>query len=95
MERFLSEFNEEAKKYTYLERPRGSSQERANLAVDAIARLILPIEDGENIPDDDIQFVEDVVFGGMLKTPEEFRTNIKIAIETRAERATIYQNTKF
>lgn len=47
-------------------------------------------QDGEPIPEDDIQFVEDAVYGGLMMNLLEFRHNIKTSISTREQRAKAY-----
>lgn len=90
MERFLSEFSESAQKFTYMERPKGTPQQQADLAVDAMARLCLPIQDGEDIGAEDASLLEDAIFGSFLGSAPEFRDTIKHSIATRADRAKAY-----
>lgn len=92
MERFLGEYKEGMDKYAYIkDREAAPLQEQADVAVDAMARLILPIQDGEEIGQDVAKMIEDVVVGGMLGYPQEFRDCVKKSIETRASRASQYQ----
>ena len=88
MERFLGAYKEESNKYTYIkDRPSASLQEQAHVAVDALARLILPIQDGEPIPEEDAPLIEDAVVGGLLGYPEEeFRACVQNSIATRESR---------
>lgn len=95
MERFLGAYKEGMDKYSYIkDREVAPLQEQADVAVDAMARLILPIQDGEEIGENVAKMIEDVVFGGMLGYPEEFRECVKKSIETRASRASLYQQQK-
>ncbi|KAI8101504.1 hypothetical protein M9435_001610 [Picochlorum sp. BPE23] len=89
MERFLGEYKEKTSKYTYIsDIPKGPIQDQASLAVDAIARLVLPIQDGDAIEEADASLVEDVVVGGMLGYEgEDFRQCVRTSIGTRQERA--------
>jgi hypothetical protein len=90
MERFLGEYNQGISKYSYMNRPRGTPQQQADLAVDALARLCLPIQDGEPIPEEDVQLIEDAVYGGLMMNLPEFRQNIRTSISTREQRAKAY-----
>lgn len=94
MERFLGEYKEGTDAYTYIkDRAMAPLQKQADLAVDAMARLILPLQDGDAIDDKDAQLIEDVVVGGMLGYPEEFRQCVRTSIDTRTSRASQYVNT--
>jgi hypothetical protein len=91
MERFLGEYKEGVGKYTYIkDRPNRPLQEQANVAVDAMARLILPIQDGDAIEGEDAGLIEDTVVGGLLGYPGEFRECVKKSIETRGDRKEAY-----
>jgi hypothetical protein len=92
MERFLGEYKEKTSKYTYIsDIPKGPLQDQGSLAVDAIARLVLPIQDGDAIEEADASLVEDVVVGGMLGYEgEDFRQCVRTSIGTRQERAKKY-----
>lgn len=95
MERFLNEYEEGMEKYEYIkDRPARPLEEQAEVAVDAMARLILPIQDGEEIDADDCALVEDLVAGGMLGYPAEWRTCVRSAIETRGDRGERYVKPK-
>ncbi len=95
MERFLGEYAEGMGKYEYIkDRPTRALEEQAEVAVDAMARLILPIQDGEEIDADDRALVEDMVVGGMLGYPSEWRTCVRAAIQTRVDRAARYAKPK-
>lgn len=92
MERFLGEYKEKTSKYTYIsEVPKGPLQDQATLAVDAIARLVLPIQDGDAIEEADASLVEDVVVGGMLGYEgADIRQCVGTSISTRQERGNKY-----
>ena len=91
MERFLGEYKEGLDKYAYIkDRPGRGMGEQAEVAVDAMARLILPVQDGEEIAEEDRSLVEDLVVGGMLGYPGEWRGAVRAAIESRGERGERY-----
>lgn len=93
MDRFSSAFEEAAKKFTYVERPRGRPQELADVAVDALSRLCLGLQDGSEVPEDAQKMVEDAVCGGLYSTmavTPSFREMVKQSIATRNERSSKY-----
>jgi hypothetical protein len=95
MERFLNEYEEGMGKYEYIkDRPTRALEEQAEVAVDAMARLILPIQDGDAIAAEDCGLIEDLVTGGMLGYPAEWRACVHAAIETRGERGERYAKAK-
>jgi hypothetical protein len=90
MDRFGAALEEEVKKYKYVERPRGRPAELAEVAVDSLARLCLGLKDGEEVPAEDVQMMEDAVCGGLMGTGPQFRELVKAALASRGERATTY-----
>lgn len=94
MERFLGEYKQGMDKYEYIkDRQTAPLQEQADLAVDAMARLILPIQDGEEIDDTDAPMIEDVIVGGCLGYPDAFRECVRVSIATRSSREGLYGRT--
>ena len=95
MDRFSSAFEEAASKFTFVERPRGRPQEVADVAVDALARLCIGLQDGSEVPEDAQTMIEDAVCGGLslagvTTTPSLFRELVKRSIATRTERSSTY-----
>jgi len=90
MERFSQAFEEAVKRYTYMDRPRGCSQEQADIAVDSLARMCLGLKDGEPIAEEDAELIIDAVSGGLLGAGPSFRELVKTSVGTRTERATAY-----
>lgn len=90
MDRFETAFEESAKQYKYMQRPRGTPRQQAQVAVDALARLCLGLQDGEEIQEEDKQLIEDAVVGGILGADDAFRSEVKSSISTRSERAQSY-----
>ncbi len=97
MERFLGEYKEGVEKYKFIDSkdmPVRGLGEQAEVAVDAMARLILPLQDGEGIGVEDQALVEDLVVGGMLGYPEAWRGAVRAAIEGREGRGARYVKAK-
>ncbi|EFN56966.1 hypothetical protein CHLNCDRAFT_57377 [Chlorella variabilis] len=69
MERFSEALAEQTAKYTYMERPRGSLAQQADVAVDAVVRLVLGLKDGQPVPAEDAALVEECVAGGFWDVP--------------------------
>jgi hypothetical protein len=90
MERFNIAFEEEAAKWSFAERPRGLPRERADVAVDALARLCLGLKDGEELAAEDAALVEDAVCGGFWEEGEGFRGEVRRSVAERAQRAGAY-----
>ena len=94
MERFLGEYKEALGKYEFIkDRPMRALGEQAEVAVDAMARLILPVQDGDSIAAEDQALIEDLVVGGMLGYPSTWRACVRAAIETRGDRGERYAKT--
>jgi len=93
----LGEYKEGVEKYKFIDwkdMPVRGLGEQAEVAVDAMARLILPLQDGEGIGVEDQVLVEDLVVGGMLGYPEAWRGAVRAAIEGREGRGARYVKAK-
>ncbi len=62
---------------------------QADVAVDALARLVLNLKDGQPIPEADAPLIEDTACGGFWDVPG-FREEVKRSIAQREQRATAY-----
>lgn len=89
MDRFTEMLNEACTKYTYMDRPRGSVTQQADVAVDAVVRLVMNLKDGQPIPAEDALLVEDAVCGGFWNVPG-FREEVQRSIREREQRAAAY-----
>lgn len=90
MDRFNNVFEENASKYTYMDRPKGSLQERAEVAVDSLARLCLKAADGDVLDEEDAALIEDVVVDVLSEDNVDFRSVVKTAIHDRPNRKEKY-----
>ncbi|PSC77003.1 calcium homeostasis regulater C 1 [Micractinium conductrix] len=89
MDRFSEALNEINSKYTYMERPRGSLAQQADIAVDALARLVLALKDGAPIAAEDAPLIEEAACGGFWDVPG-IRDEVQRSIQEREARATAY-----
>lgn len=89
MERFDQNVQEVYQKYTYVERPQGTLQQQADMAVDVIARLCLNLPDGEEFKEEDAQLVANAAFGAIWDK-EGAREAIQRSLQTRAQRKDAY-----
>eukprot|EP00887_Chlorella_sp_A99_P003472 scaffold7.g3472.t1 len=89
-DRFADAFQEERKKYTFIEVPRPPPVAQAALAVDALARLCLGLKDGEPLEPEEAELIATTVVGGLFGVPGIDRAVVDAAIATRQERASAY-----
>ncbi|KAL4419180.1 hypothetical protein ABPG77_007770, partial [Micractinium sp. CCAP 211/92] len=89
VDRFSEAVAEVASRYTYMDRPRGTPAQQADVAVDALARLVLNLKDGQPIPEADAPLIEATACGGFWDVPG-FREEVKRSIAQREQRATAY-----
>lgn len=62
---------------------------QADVAVDALARLVLNLKDGQAIPAEDAPLIEDAACGGFWDVPG-FREEVRRSIAQREQRAESY-----
>lgn len=62
---------------------------QADVAVDALARLVLGLKDGEAVPPEDVGILEDAVVGGFWDV-EGIREEVRRSIAERPQRAAAY-----
>ncbi|KAL4425334.1 hypothetical protein ABPG75_009350 [Micractinium tetrahymenae] len=89
VDRFTEAVAEVASRYTYMDRPRGTPAQQADVAVDALVRLVLNLKDGQPIPAEDAPLIEDAACGGFWDVPG-FREEVKRSIAQREQRAAAY-----
>ncbi|KAI3434919.1 hypothetical protein D9Q98_002973 [Chlorella vulgaris] len=89
MERFAEALLEQNAKYTYMNQPKGSPAQQADVAVDAIARLVLNLKDGQPVPAEDAQLVADCVAGGFWDVPG-MAEEVQRSVAERELRASAY-----
>eukprot|EP00891_Asterochloris_glomerata_P003172 jgi/Astpho2/3172/e_gw1.00052.70.1_t len=69
IDRFSNARNDVNKKYSYVDRPRGSPQQQIDIAVDALARLIYGLDDGAPLTSEDTASFQKVVAGAFPDVP--------------------------
>jgi hypothetical protein len=91
MDRFNSNLEVELARYNYMDRPRGGHAVRAEVAVDALARLCCGLKDGQPLGPEDGKLIEDAVVGGFYdQEGEGFREEVRRAVQERDLRAAAY-----
>ena len=76
-------------KYTYLERPQGTLQQQADLAVDGLARLCLNLPDGQPLPEADKKLIADAAAGAFWDVPGG-REAVQRSVASREQRKDAY-----
>jgi hypothetical protein len=90
VERFIQAWEEAIKKYTYLERPRGTAQQQADLAVDALCALCLNLPDGEAVAGEEEAALVAAAAEGGLRDLEGVAEAVARSLASREERRGSY-----
>ncbi len=86
---FLAFFSAVARRVVADQRVTPRTTLQADVAVDAIARLVLNLKDGQPVPAEDAQLVADCVAGGFWDVPG-MAEEVQRSVAERELRATAY-----